>query len=397
MFSEAFIAKIKTAINLKDLVEEYTELHPAGYNMWQGRCPHPDHNDSDPSFTVYFNKDQTWSWCCYGCSADKKDVRNHQYGSDCFAFLMWMSDYKGSKHVLRWPEAVRQLANKAGIHVEEDKNAEVYRDLMMKASSYQKNLFSFVTEYLHNRGLGNDDIEEWKIGFGTFIEHNSKNPVPRIVFPLISRYGQILGSSRRKLPWDNRKEIPKYINSPSSSCFHKREYLYGIHRYDTSFPEIRITEGQMDVILGCRYGVKNLMAPLGTAFTEEHAKFIQREKKIPCFCLDGDAAGRKATRKKVAMLADMGVYAKILILPDGKDMADMANIYKENLEEYVHRASIPFWQYCLQDKANEFDAKINELRMTMLPDIMQACKSVKSDEENLLLSSYLKERFGISV
>ena len=397
MFSEAFIAKVKAAINLKDLAEEYTELHPAGFNMWQGRCPHPDHDDSKPSFTVYFNKDKTWSWCCYGCSADKKDVKNHQYGSDCFAFLMWLSDYKGAKHVLRWPETVRILADKAGIPMEEDKYAGVYQDLLRKTKGYQKNLFSFVRDYLHERGMRDADIEEWKVGFGTFDERCTEQPVPRVVFPLMSRYGQVLGFSRRKMPWEPREAVPKYINSPSSSHFRKREYLYGIHRYDASFPEIRITEGQFDVILGQRYGVTNLMAPLGTAFTEEHAKFIKKEGKIPCFCLDGDAAGRKATQKKVSMLASMGVYSKVVILPDGKDMADMANICKDCLEDYIERSSLPFWQYALQDKADEFDAKINELRMTMLPDIMEACKSVRSDEENLLLSSYLKERFGISI
>lgn len=402
MISDAFKAKVKAATNLKELVEEYTDMQVAGYNIWQGRCPHPDHDDSTSSFTVYYNKDGTWSWCCFGCSTEKKNVRNGSYGSDCFAFMMWMSDYKGSKHKISWPEAVKLLAEKAGIPMEQDKYVEIYRINRMRAIGHHKNMFPFVKEYLYERGLDDQDINAWNIGFGSFketrYEDNKKieEEILRVVFPLIDRYGQILGSSRRKFGYETRKEIPKYWNSPNSDHFHKRSYLYGIHNYDTSFDEIRITEGQFDVILSQKYGVKNIMAPLGTAFGEEHARFLLKEKKTPCFCLDGDAAGQNATRKKVSMLADMGVYAKVLLIPEGMDMADMANKYQESLEDYICNNAMPYWQYVLNDKAIEYDSKVNELRAKILPDILKACKGVKSDKDNILLKSYLKERFGIN-
>ena len=401
MISDAFKAKVKAATDLRELVGEYTDLQPAGHNVWQGRCPHPDHDDSTSSFTVFYNKDKTWSWCCFGCNAEKKNVKHGAYGSDCFAFLMWMSDYKGSKHKVSWPEAVYLLAKRANIPMETDRYREIRQVMMRRAIGYHKNLFPFVKDYLYGRGLDDKDINEWMIGFGTFEEtryvdgKKSKETIERIVFPLIGRYGDILGSSRRKFGYADDKSIPKYWNSSNSDYFHKREYLYGIHRYDPSFDEIRITEGQMDVILGHKYGVHNLMAPLGTSFGEEHAKFIKREQKIPCFCLDGDAAGQKATKKKVTMLAEMGVYSKVLILPDGMDMADMANKYKDGLEAYIETNSLPYWQYVLQDKVAEFDARVNDMRAKMLPSIQEACAGVKSDEENLLLKSYLKEKTGI--
>ena len=401
MISDAFKAKVKDATNLLELAEEYTEMHPAGFNMWQGRCPHPDHDDSTASFTVYYNRDKTWSWCCYSCSSEKKDVKKGSYGTDCYSFMMWMSDYKGTKHKVSWPEAVRLLAKRAGIPMEEDKCTEVYEKLKRRALGYHENLFPFVKSYLYERGLNDNDIDEWLIGFSTFeeVRYVDKKRVcesiPRIVFPLLDQYGQVLGSSRRKFGNEDDKSICKYWNSPTSEHFHKKRYLYGIQKYDPSFEEIRITEGQMDVILSAKYGVKNIFAPLGTAFGEEHAKFIQKQGKIPCFCLDGDAAGQKATRKKVAMMADMGVYAKVLLLPDGMDMADMANLYKEKLEEYIETHSMPYWQYLLKDKAEEFEAKVNELRAKMLPTILEACDSVKSDKDNMLLKSYLRERFGI--
>ena len=402
MISEAFKAKVKDATDLLKLAEEYTEMRSVGYNVWQGKCPHPDHDDSTSSFTVYYNKDGTWSWCCYGCSAERKNTKKGSYGTDCFAFLMWLSNHKGSKRVLSWPQAVEALAKKAGIPMERGRNDDIYEVLKRRAKSYHKNLFPFVKRYLYNRGLDDADIEEWMLGFGTFQETNyspdgkrRKMDIPRIVFPLIGRYGHVFGSSRRKLGHEDDKSIPKYWNSPTSDYFHKKEYLYGIQKYDPSFEEIRITEGQMDVILAAKYGVRNIVAPLGTAFSEEHAKFIQKERKTPCFCLDGDAAGLKATKKKVSMLADMGVYAKVLILPDGMDMADMANMYKDELEEYVQANAMPYWQFILSEEATRYEARLNELRAQSLPAIKSALEGVKSDEDNLLLKSYLKERFGL--
>ena len=402
MISDAFKAKVKDATNLLKLAEEYTEMHPIGYNAWQGRCPHPDHDDSTSSFTVYYNKDKTWSWCCYGCSTERKNTKRGSYGTDCFAFLMWLSDFKGSKKVLSWPQAVIALAKKAGIPLEKERHSDIYEVLKMRAESYHSNLFPFVKEYLYKRGLDDKDIEEWMLGFGSFQETKHTDDgkrirldVPRIVFPLIGRYGHIFGSSRRKLGYEDDKAVPKYWNSPTSDYFHKKEYLYGLHKYDASFAEVRITEGQMDVILSAKYGVHNIVAPLGTAFGVEHAKFLQKEKKTPCFCMDGDAAGLKATKKKVAMLADMGIYAKVLILPDGMDMADMANKYKDKLEEYIQMNAMPYWQFVLSEESLRFEAKLNELRAQSLPAIKMALEGVRSDEDNLLIKSYLKERFGL--
>jgi len=111
--------------------------------------------------------------------------------------------------------------------------------------------------------------------------------------------------------------------------------------------------------------------------------------------MDGDAAGLKATKKKVAMLADMGIYAKVLILPDGMDMADMANKYKDKLEEYIQMNAMPYWQFVLSEESLRFEAKLNELRAQSLPAIKMALEGVRSDEDNLLIKSYLKERFGL--
>lgn len=392
--SEALKSQIKEAINLLELVEEYTDMHPIANNVWQGHCPHPDHDDSTSSFTVYY-KDKRWTWCCYGCSS------NSAYGSDCFGFIRWMSDYKGSKHKIGWKESVEILAKKASVPIGASEATGTLERLRRRAKSYHANLFPVVKEYLYERGLNDEDLNEWLIGFSTFEEcvraggRKYYAEIPRIVFPLFDRHKQVVGFSNRKFAREDIKAISKYRNSPGSELFQKNKYLYGIHNYDSSFEEIRITEGQMDVILSNKYGARNIMAPLGTAFSEAHIEFIKKENKVPCFCLDGDVAGQKATQRKVAMLAAKGIYAKVLILPDGMDMADMANKYKDKLENYIMARSLPYWQYILQDKALEYEAKVNELRTQMLPEILEACKSIKSDQDNLLLNSYLRKKFGI--
>lgn len=118
MFSSNFKDKIKQKINLLELIKEYTDLKPAGDNIWQGRCPHPDHDDTTPSFRVWKNNDNTWSWACMGCHVGKKDTKDNKYrnyGSDCFAFVQWMSDHKNSKHIYSFTESIMVLADKYNI------------------------------------------------------------------------------------------------------------------------------------------------------------------------------------------------------------------------------------------------------------------------------------------
>ena len=396
MITEAFKERVKAATNLKDLVSEYVEVSPAGYNIWQSRCPHPDHNDSTPSFRIFYNKNKTWSWCCMGCHSGKKSEKYKNFGSDCIAFIQWISNYAGSKHKVGWREAIEILAKRADIPMEEEKYEEQYHALKLQAKALHANLLPEARQYLFERGLDDSDLKKWMIGFGVFRERGRTMDVSRITFPLLSKYNRIVGFTKRKLPKES-DDVPKYWNSPTSEWFYKRMYLYGMHLYDSDFEEIRITEGPMDVILGVKYGVKNLMAPLGTSFTEEHADYIKNTGKIPCFCLDGDAAGLKALKRAVEMMADRGVYSKILILPNKKDLADMANELKDGLEDFIESNSMLYWQYAMKDTTAEFESKVNELRLKVLPLIQKAQKSAMTTEEKILLKSYVKERFGISL
>ena len=398
--SREFIQRVKDATNLYDLISDYTELSSAGHNLWMARCPHPDHEDSTPSFRVRHNEDGGWSWWCGGCHCGPKNLKNKKnknYGSDCFAFLQWISDYKGSKHKIEWREAVEILAKRAGIPMEEDKYDGYCKVLYGIAVKDHRGLRDLkdALEYLEGRGLDSDDLARWKIGARRLREMGEE--VTRITFPLFSRYNRVVGVSERLLGWTRESRHPKYRNSRNNPVFNKSSYLYGLHRYDSNFPELRITEGAMDVVTADKFGVKNVVGTLGTAFTREHVHLIKALGAAPCFCLDGDAAGQKGTRKAVELLSEAGIYAKVCILPDGKDLADFSLELGDEIEEYIENHTMNYWEYLLIEPTKIYQAKLTEVREKILPAIIAASKGTTSPEDRLMMKSTVKERFGITL
>ena len=405
MYTKEFKKKVIAAIDLVKFIKTNCgiTMHKAGDNMWQSRCPHPDHNDSTPSFSVkYKPKEQDWTWFCYGChNGNQKDGVGHgkkYWGSDIFALICWLSDYKGSQHVKTFPEAIREACEYAGIPLEQDKFAKKYASLRKQAIVRSFNLSQESLDYLKSRGLGLKEIEEWMIGEKECIEYadGKRCDVRRITFPLLEKYGRVIGESSRKMPTDQRDKVPKYWNSSRSDWFDKSRYLYGAHRLDDACNEIYIVEGVMDVILGDKYG-KNFVAPLGTAFTDKHAERIKYSGKIPVFCQDGDEAGQKAITKSMAMMARVGVYAKVLILPYGMDMAELALQEKENLASYIRTHSMLYSQYLMKDVVAECDSRIQEILLEMLPRLREAAAGIQSEDERMAINGYVKERFGVNI
>ena len=164
-----------------------------------------------------------------GCHCGQKDLKNKLYGTDCFAFLQWITDYKGSSHRLSFSESVKKISRKAGLNIEEEKFSDELHQIYLQAMAYHNSIPKKVLKYLYERGLDNSDIMKWKIGFSCFPEfYAEKNNIPRITFPLLAPYNKILGFSARKLTEEDAF-VPKYKNSPNSSWFQKRKYFYGNH------------------------------------------------------------------------------------------------------------------------------------------------------------------------
>lgn len=218
----------------------------------------------------------------------------------------------------------------------------------------------------------------------------------KIIFPLLDRYKNVLGFTKRwlNMPLD---ADDKYKNSPNSAIFNKGMYLYGLHKIDMSFKEIRITEGSMDVILSNKYGAKNVVATLGTAFTENHVELIKHYNLLPVFCMDGDDAGLKSIQKSASLLAEHNIYCKILILPPKKDMADIALELKDKLEDYINKNSITYGNYLIKDELSLYISKVNELKMKSYPNLLKIIQQIPCNNERDVLKAYIKNIMNIEM
>ena len=387
MFPQYFIENIKKNVNLVNLIGEYTELTKAGPLIYKGNCPHPNHVDKDPSFRVWLkgyknvNKINKYdSWACMVCHCGKKGEQYENKGSDCIAFIQWIEKKS-------WKDAVIYLANKNSIPIPTDKNEKLYKEKKNLAYSYIENLHGESLTYLKNRGLTEEDCFKWGIGFDG----------SKIVFPLLDRYKNVLAFTRRWLVLPIEKCNDKYKNSSNSSIFNKSLYLYGLQNIDENFPEIRISEGPMDVILADKYGLKNIFSSLGTAFTEGHIQIIKHYGMVPVFCMDGDDAGLKSINRSIDMLAIEGIYSKIVIFPAGKDLADMALEYKEGIEEYINDNAITYGNYLIQKELNIYHAKVNELKLKSYPKLVKVLSKVPTQEERTILKSFVKTSMGMDM
>lgn len=380
-FPQEFVDQVKEVTDIYELISEYTELKKVGPNLYEGHCPHPNHDDSTPSFRVWTDSQ---SWACMGCHNGKKTESSKiykNYGSDCIAFIRWIEPkYRN------WRSAVIYLAQKNHVPIPTEENDWMYKQKKNIAYSLMYNLYGEPLKYLEDRGLTIEDCDEWLIGFDG----------EKITFPLLDRYKNVLGFTRRWLhPPEGCND--KYKNSSNSKIFNKSNYFYGIHNLDTEFDEIRITEGSMDVILAHKYGVKNVVATLGTAFTQGHIDLIKHYKKTPVFCLDGDKAGSLAVRKAVTLLAEQGVYSKILTIPNDKDLADLSLELKNGTEEYIQKNAITYGNFVLRDIISLYTAKLNEIKLNVLPDMISLLDFVPDQNEKVVLKSYIKNSMGIDI
>lgn len=388
-YSKEFIEAVKNNTNLLDLISEYaSDIRKVSSTVWMCRCPHPNHNDSTASFRIWFENNR-WSWACMGCHSGKKDTAHKNYGSDAIAFLQWISDAPGEKRI-SFAEAIEILAEKNNMPLEKNDFAFEYKILKARANGYHAGLTKKAKEYLYSRGLEDTDINKWNLGY-TVTQEQGKL-IERITIPLVDYNQNIVGFSNRDL---NNISDAKYVNSKNDEVFNKSKFFFGANVLDRNYEEIRITEGAMDVILASKYGVKNIVGLLGTALTEEKVEIIAKLNMVPVLCLDNDNAGKKAVQRSLQLLAEKNIFAKVFIIPSGKDMADLANELQDDLEEYISNHAKPYWQYQLDESIDIYDALIVQAKNKVFKKVLDASKAAQTEEEKALMKSYVLERIGI--
>lgn len=324
---------IKAKSDIVDFISSYVQLKKSGQN-WKGNCPF--HSEKTPSFMVSPSKQ---IFHCFGCGA----------GGDIITFVM--------KHEnISFQEAVSLLAKKAGISLPSDgtdkralRKYEKLRDVLSEAGRYYAAKLKGslpATAYVKNRGIGRETADIFGIGYApqgwdNLLRHlrgcgcgdslireaglavqGNKGLYDmfrhRIIFPITSMSGGVLAFGGRALD----DSMPKYINSPETPVFKKSDTLFGLF---TAKDEIRkkgegiIVEGYMDVIISHQCGFKNVVAPLGTSLTPGHIQKLRTLSGRSVLVFDGDAAGKAAARRALALICRSNYAAKVLVLPDGED------------------------------------------------------------------------------
>lgn len=335
--------KIKEKLDLVDFVKSYVELKPAGRN-WKGRCPF--HSDKTPSFIV--SKDRQ-IWHCFGCAK----------GGDIFKFLMEFEN-------LEFREALKILAEKAGIELK-TMNPEEYRqfgilyDINDAAKDFYRenfNKFPVAKNYLLDRGLKAETMDEFEIGFapndfdattthlikkGFKVDDIIRAGISfksdagrvgdrfrgRIMFPIHDHSGKVIAFSGRILPeLEDKTDMGKYVNSPETLIYQKSKILYGFWRTKKDIRDSRtavLVEGQMDFLMSYQSGLKNIMATSGTALTQEHLKVLKPIADKIIISFDNDSAGVMAAERAIDLLGEADFNVAILHLGSYKDPADAAH------------------------------------------------------------------------
>ncbi|MEN6615506.1 MAG: DNA primase [Syntrophorhabdus sp.] len=325
----ASIDELLSRINIIDVVSQYVKLRKAGKD-YMGLCPF--HREKTPSFTVSTEKQIFY---CFGC----------REGGNAINFIMKYDN-------LTFVEALEQLGRQYGIEVErksDRKKAGHFDALERLCDYYEKGLkkTAFAREYLEKRGISNETISEFRMGYSprtrdglnavikatgipadiflsTGIVRMKDNNLydmfgGRVIIPIIDVNKRVIGFGGRTLEKDG---IPKYINSPESSVFSKRNSLFGINRtkkYITEQDEVFIVEGYFDLISLYGAGIRNVVSTLGTSVTEGQISKLRNYTENITLMLDGDPAGIKSALRLIGMFAEMDINGMMVVLPEGHD------------------------------------------------------------------------------
>lgn len=338
LIPEETIERVKAATDIVEVVSEHVQMRQAGRN-WLGLCPF--HNEKTPSFNV---QPELQIYHCFGCGV----------GGDVVKFLQEIDR-------VSFVEAVTFLAERAGIPVprsggsaaEDERNDQLFRANELAAKYFHYMLRqpagADALRYLHKRGLTDETIDEFRIGYSlpgwsSLLEMAGRRGFPaqalelaglvvqspkgrghydrfrdRVIFPITNLSGRTIAFGARALRPDDQ---PKYLNSSETPIYHKSGVLYGmsharesIRRQGTAI----VVEGYMDVVSLAQGGVANVIASSGTALTGLHARLLARYAERVVLLFDGDAAGGTAAQRGVEVLLATEIDTRIVTLPTGQD------------------------------------------------------------------------------
>ncbi|MGB7654009.1 MAG: DNA primase [Novosphingobium sp.] len=340
-----WLDELRARITLSSVISRTTRLTKAGHEF-KACCPF--HNEKSPSFTV---NDAKGFYHCFGCGAHGDAIR-------------WMTDQRG----LSFMDAVNELASEAGMEVpapdpraakQAEQQAGLHEVLAAAQAFYRAQLETpagaKANAYLATRGFDAHTMERFGFGYapagrqalkaalaqfdepmlieaGMRIAVEEKEPYDRfrdrLTMPIHDARGRVIGFAARILDAD-KKDAPKYLNSPDTPLFDKGRTLFNLHRAgpaSRASGRIVVVEGQMDVVALAAAGFEDAVAPMGTALTERQLEMLWRLTENPVLCFDGDSAGQRAAMRAITRALPMLRPAhslKIVRMPAGMDPDDL--------------------------------------------------------------------------
>ncbi len=414
------IDQIRSDVNILDIVGQYVQLHRSGSN-WFGLCPF--HTEKTGSFSV--NEPKQF-FHCFSCGR----------GGNVFKFLMEIED-------LTFPEAVYRTAELAGIELDakylpqnvagaEDTQSETGKLKRLYAQAGQlyhhilvnTKLGQPALDYLHERGLSDELIAEFQLGYapqaeilqaffhekklddyqtlrksGLFSEREGEDLAERfndrIMFPIRDQTGSIIAFSGRLLPPD--KKLPKYLNSPEGILFNKRKVLFNFDKAKKTIrheSKVYLFEGFMDVLAAWRAGIKNGVASMGTSLTSEQIYLLEQTASKLYICYDGDLPGRKATKRALELIAPLSKFELgAILLPEKLDPDEYVRKYgPENFKDFVtshERTELEFYlEYFRVGRNLETESD----QLAYITDVLEKVAQVKDPlARDLTLNRLAKE------
>lgn len=399
-FMSSNTEQIKEKLDIVEVISGYIKVEKSGIN-YKARCPF--HNEKTPSFFISSTRQ---SFYCFGCGVK----------GDIFSFVEQFEglDFKG---------ALTSLADKAGIKLTSFKNEDIgdnkdqlFEIMEVATKMYEKNLNHNkpAMSYLTKRGLSENSIKKWRIGFAldewrnlhdhllgqkfskeTMLEAGLIKKVPdeskyydtfrdRIMFPISDTAGRVIAFSGRTLknPSTSSGQVPpKYLNSPETKLFYKSEVLYGFNvakNYIRKLDYAVLVEGQMDLIMSHQAGVLNTVASSGTALTDLHLKKIQKLSDRVVIAYDSDKAGESAAKRAAELAISLGMETKIASLKEGEDPA---SVVKNDPEEWKKalRESVHFLDFVIEKAFEKNEGR--KLTKEILENVLPLVSLIKSDIE----------------
>ncbi|MBX8531212.1 DNA primase [Pseudomonas cichorii] len=422
LIPQSFIDDLLNRTDIVDVVSSRVQLKKTGKNF-SACCPF--HKEKTPSFSVSPDKQ---FYYCFGCGA----------GGNALGFVM---DHDN----LDFPQAVEELAKAAGMEVPREQNVKgqkprqptdspLYPLLAAAAEFYRQALKSHpmrkaAVDYLKGRGLSGEIARDFGMGFAppgwdNLYKHLSSDTLQqkvmidagllienaetgkrydrfrdRVMFPIRDSRGRVIAFGGRVLGDDK----PKYLNSPETPVFHKGQELYGLfeaRKYNRNLDEIIVVEGYMDVIALAQQGLRNAVATLGTATSEEHLKRLFRVVPNVLFCFDGDQAGRNAAwRALEATLSSLqdGRRARFLFLPEGEDpdtlvRSEGTDAFKARINQHAQ----PLADYFFEQLTKESDPRSLEGKAHMATLAAPLIDKVPGANLRTLMRQRLSEITGLN-